>query len=88
MFTSATHKEVKEETMKYFCLEGTRLRVVICTVAFSMGINYRDVRQVIHLGASADIESYVHVTGQVGEMESYHVLCCSTARGICGKIQN
>lgn len=66
MFTSATQKEVKEEIVKSFCLEGTRLRVVICTVAFGMGINCPDVRQVIHWGASADIESYVQETGRAG----------------------
>ena len=43
----------------------SRLRVVITTVAFGMGINC-DVRQVINLGSPTDLESHVQETGRAG----------------------
>ena len=42
------------------------MHIVICTVAFGMGINCPNVRQVVHWGAPADIESYMQETGRAG----------------------
>ena len=41
----------------------SHLRVVVATVALGMG---PDVRQVIHVGAPDDVESYIQETGRVG----------------------
>ena len=40
--------------------------MVICTIAFGMGIDCVYVRQVIHWGPSSDIESYVQECGRAG----------------------
>ena len=40
-----------------------QLRVVIATVAFGMGIDCRNVTQVIHMLPPPDVESYVQETG-------------------------
>ena len=48
------------------CTADSQLRVVICTVAFGLGINSPDVRQVIHWGPPSDIEEYMQQTGRAG----------------------
>nr|XP_055169852.1 ATP-dependent DNA helicase Q4 isoform X1 [Nyctereutes procyonoides] len=46
-------------------MEG-RLRVVVATVAFGMGLDRPDVRAVLHLGLPASFESYVQAVGRAG----------------------
>ena len=65
MYLSCTDKVVKDSIISNFTCPS-HLRVVIATVAFGMGIDCPDVRQVIHLGPSSDIESYVQETGRAG----------------------
>ena len=38
--------------------------IVCATVAFGMGLDCRDVCQVIHVGAHHDVESYIQETGR------------------------
>ena len=42
------------------------LRLVLATIAFGMGIDCPDVRQIVHYGPPGDIESYVQETGRAG----------------------
>ena len=65
MFTSATSKKVKASILNSFS-KSSHLRVVICTVAFGMGIDCPDVRQVVHWGPSDDAEGYVQECGRAG----------------------
>ncbi|KAM8786487.1 ATP-dependent DNA helicase Q4 [Rhynchonycteris naso] len=46
-------------------MEG-RLRVVVATVAFGMGLDRPDVRAVLHLGLPPSFESYVQAIGRAG----------------------
>ena len=39
--------------------KNSPLRVVIATIAFGMGMNFPDIRQVIHWGVPQDAEAYV-----------------------------
>jgi ATP-dependent DNA helicase RecQ len=61
-FSSCTDEEVKTQIIRSFT-ENSSLRVVCATVAFGMGLDCHDVRQVIHFGApDNDIEE----TGRAG----------------------
>lgn len=66
MYTNPTHSTVKDTIVSYFCKAHSNLRIVICTVAFGLGVNSPDVRQVIHWGPPADIEEYMQQTGRAG----------------------
>ena len=65
MFHSSVDIEIKEHILKSFC-KPSHLRVVIATVAFGMGIDCNDVRQVFHVGPPEDIECYIQETGRAG----------------------
>lgn len=65
MYTSSTDPEIKDIIMEQFCKKENP-RVLIATVAFGMGIDCKNVRQVIHFGPPVDIESYVQETGRAG----------------------
>ena len=79
MYTKCTHPQVKEDIIQSFCsLTGTT-RIVIATIAFGMGLDCPDVRQVIHWGPSSDIESFIQETGRSGRdnMLSASLLLCN-----------
>lgn len=65
MFTSCTDEEVKSQIISSFS-KPSPLRVVCATVAFGMGLDCPDVRQIVHLGAPDDVESYIQETGRGG----------------------
>ena len=52
---SGTHPEVKKEIIKLFKCPTSPLHIVIATVAFGMGIDCSNVRQIIHIGPPEDI---------------------------------
>ena len=55
MYTSVTQKEVQESIVKSFSCATASLRIVVCTIAFDMGIDCAGVNQVIHWRPSADV---------------------------------
>lgn len=65
MFTSCTDVEVKSQIIQSFTKDSP-LRIVCATVAFGMGLDCPNVRQIIHLSAPDTIESYVQETGRGG----------------------
>lgn len=65
MYTHCTHPSVKSKILKQFTSPSS-LRLVIATIAFGMGVNCPDVRQVIHWGVPEDTEMYVQESGRAG----------------------
>lgn len=56
----------KEQVVLKLFTSPSSLHIVITTIAFGMGIDCPDVRQIIHWGVPEDVESYVPETGQAG----------------------
>ena len=66
MFMSSTHPSVKEEILQYFTSASAPLRIVLCTIAFGMGVNSPDVRRIIHFGPPHSIVDYIQGIGRCG----------------------
>ena len=66
MFTTCTHPAVKESILSSVPCEDSRLRIIIATIAFGMGLDCPNIRRIIHWGPSSDIESYLQETGRAG----------------------
>lgn len=65
MFTGVTEADHKSEIIESFKADG-HLRVVVATVAFGMGMDFPNIRQVVHIGMADDISSYVQESGRAG----------------------
>ena len=57
---------MKETIIQSFCDPKGKLRVVIATIAFGMGLDCPDVRQTILWGAPSDVEAMIQQTGRAG----------------------
>ena len=66
MFTATNTVKVKNAILQSFLKTDGRLRILIATVAFGMGIDCPDIRRVIHWGPPSDIEDYIQETGRAG----------------------
>ena len=65
MFTGVTEPDHKSDIIASFKADG-HLRVVVATVAFGMGVDCPNIRQVVHIGMPDDISSYVQESGRAG----------------------
>ena len=66
MFTRASTKEMKEKVLKLFIDVQSKLRLVVATTAFSMGIDCPNIHNVIHFGVPGTIEQYIQEAGRAG----------------------
>lgn len=66
MYTGCTERMLKYKIVEAFVNPVSTLRVIVATTAFGMGLDCECVRQVIHWGPPADIDSYVQETGRAG----------------------
>ena len=66
MYTSCTTHDIKASIIKTFGQVDGKLRLLIATVAFGMGLDCPNVRRIIHWGPPSNIESYIQETGRSG----------------------
>ena len=59
-------KENKKVILEDMSKANGSIKILICTIAFGMGVNCRAVRGIIHFGPSKWIESYVQESGRAG----------------------
>jgi bloom syndrome protein len=65
MYTRATKTENKEKVLSSFSRKG-KLRVVVATTAFGMGVDCADIRIIYHWRPPSDLEQYMQETGRAG----------------------
>ena len=66
MYTRACTIEIREKVLMSFGKEGSKLRVVVATTAFLMGIDCPDIEQIIHYGTPSAPEQYIQEIGRAG----------------------
>ena len=66
MFHAETPSQVKDFIVTQTSKMKSHLRVLICTIAFGMGIDCKCFNRVIHFGPSKNLESYIQECGRVG----------------------
>ena len=66
MYTAASTLGMRQKLLASFIEQGSTLRILIATMAFGMGVDCRDIRQIIHWSPPMLIEDYVQETGHAG----------------------
>ena len=66
MLHSLSSKSVKQVVLEEMGKENGCIKVLICTIAFGMGVNCKGVNRVIHFGPSKSIEAYIQESGRAG----------------------
>ena len=66
MYHAGTTKSVKDHVLQNMTKDTGDIRVLICTIAFSMGVNCKSMRRIVHFGPSKSVEQYVQECGRAG----------------------
>lgn len=76
MYTACTSTSMKDNILESFVKPEGKLRILVATVAFGMGINAPNIHYSIHWGCSDSIDSYMQESGRCGRdgKQSFAVL--------------
>ena len=66
MLHALSSKSIKEVVLQEMRQETGFIRVLICTIAFGMGVNCKGAQRIIHLGPSKSVEAYIQESGRAG----------------------
>lgn len=66
MYHSKTNETVKENIRQDMQDANGKIRVLIATNAAGMGVNFKDVNNIIHFGPPKDMDSFVQQLGRAG----------------------
>ena len=66
MLHALSSKSNKEVVLQEMRQETGCIQVLICTIAFGIGVNYKEVQRIIHLGPSKSVEAYIQESGRAG----------------------
>ena len=66
MYTRVLTLEKKTEVLESFSKVNGKIRLVVATTAYGMGVDCPDIRRIIHWGSPSTIEEYVQETGRAG----------------------
>lgn len=66
VFTAVSTPQMREAVLKEFCKCDTRLRLLIATTAFGMGVDCPDIERIINWGCPNTLEELVQETGRGG----------------------
>ena len=66
VFTAASNVSMREEVLKEFCKTDTKLRVLIATTAFGLGVDCIDIEHVINYGTPSILKELVQESGRAG----------------------
>lgn len=66
LYTRVSKAEKREDIIKIIAIPDCKLRLIIATTAFGMGIDCPDIGRIIHWGLPSNIEEYVQETGRAG----------------------
>ena len=66
LFTAGSKAEMRETVITEFCRSDTKLRLIIATSTFGLGVDCGDIVRIIHWGPPNTLEELVQETGRAG----------------------
>ena len=66
MYHARVDEQNKDEILASFSGESGRIRDLIATIAYGVGINCKGIKDVIHYGPPQNLERYLQESGRAG----------------------
>ena len=89
MYHSKTNEKVKEKIREDMSGDGL-IHILICTNAAGMGVNFKDVHNVIHYGLPRQMDTFVQQMGRAGRdgQFSQELIIFKPHKGHLSKVEN